>query len=301
MVLLIEPVDLKIIIDNVISITQPMAFKNNISIENQATPESRISIEADPLMFKQVVLNLVSNAIKYNKPNGSVVISYDRIEKGILRLGVRDTGKGIPSDKMGNIFKPFDRLGLEGGAIEGTGIGLTISKKLIEMMNGTIGFSSTLGEGSFFYLEIPVSKFDYPPVSIENTSSAIKPQIIKKKSKKVLYIDDISTNLVLVDKFLSNHTNLEFLSASNALDGIEKAKTRVPDLILMDIHMPDMNGFDAFKKLKLIEETKNIPIIALTADAMDRNIKKALDMGFRDYITKPINLDVFLTSILRVI
>ncbi|MBT5471100.1 MAG: response regulator, partial [Nitrospina sp.] len=95
--------------------------------------------------------------------------------------------------------------------------------------------------------------------------------------------------------------NLEFLSASNALDGIEKAKTRVPDLILMDIHMPDMNGFDAFKKLKLIEETKNIPIIALTADAMDRNIKKALDMGFRDYITKPINLDVFLTSINKVI
>ncbi len=299
MVLLIEPVDLMVIIDNVISITQPMAFKNKISINNQVTSENRIFIEADTLRFKQVVLNLVSNAIKYNKHNGSVVISYEKIENGQLRLGVRDSGSGIPNEKMENIFKPFDRLGLEGGAIEGTGIGLTISKKLIEMMKGTIGFSSTLGEGSFFYVDIPLSNYQYPPVPIENTSISIKSN--QNKNKTILYIDDNSTNLILVKRFLGNYSNIEFSSALNAFEGIEIAKSQIPDLILMDIHMPDMDGLTAFSKLKSIEETKNIPIIALTADAMDKNIKIALDMGFNDYITKPINLNDFLASINKII
>jgi CheY-like chemotaxis protein len=298
MSLSIEPVDLFLIIENVISISNPIAHKNGITLEYQDIPTNSIFLEVDALRFKQVVFNLVSNAIKYNKPNGSVFISYKPTGTGKIQLGVRDTGKGIPKDKIENIFKPFDRLGLEGGRIEGTGIGLTISKKIIEMMSGTIGFTSSFGEGSFFFIEVPISS--KPPLSpdqIKIPPSLNEPFLNQEKTKKILYIDDISTNLRLVGRFLSRYSNLEFLSASNALDGIELAKVQVPDLILMDIHMPDMDGLTAFEKLKSIEETQAIPIIAVTADAMDKDIKKAMDMGFKDYITKPIDFDKFTISI----
>ncbi len=298
----IEAVDLLLIVDNVLSITQPMASKNDITLKYEEIPANSIFLEVDALRFKQVVLNLVSNAIKYNKPNGSVFISYKQLGTGKLQLGVQDTGNGIPKDKIENIFKPFDRLGLEGGSIEGTGIGLTISKKLIEMMNGTIGFTSNPGEGSFFFIEVPISNTSpSSPEQIEKLSSSNETFSNHDKTKKVLYIDDIPINLNLVEKYLSHFSNLEFIPASNALDGIEIAKTQLPDLILMDIHMPDMDGLTAFKKLKSIKETQEIPIIAVTADAMDKNIKKALNMGFKDYITKPIDLKNFLISINKAI
>jgi signal transduction histidine kinase/ActR/RegA family two-component response regulator len=298
MSLSIEPVDLFLIIKNVISISNPIADKSGITLEYQDISTNNIFLEVDALRFKQVVFNLVSNAIKYNKPNGSVFISYKQAGVGKLQLGVTDTGNGIPKDKIENIFKPFDRLGLEGGSIEGTGIGLTISKKIIEMMNGTIGFTSNPGEGSFFFIEVPISP--KPPLVFDQIKEPSSPNELflnQEKTKKILYIDDISTNLRLVDRFLSRFPSLEFLSASNALDGIELAKTKVPDLILMDIHMPDMDGLTAFKELKSIEETQTIPIIAVTADAMDKDIKKAMDMGFKDYITKPIDFDKLTISI----
>jgi signal transduction histidine kinase/CheY-like chemotaxis protein len=298
----IEPVDLLLIVDDLILISKPLAAKNSITLEYQDIPANSIFLEVDALRFKQVVLNLVSNAIKYNKPNGSVFISYKKTETGKLRLGITDTGNGIPRDKIENIFKPFDRLGLEGGSIEGTGIGLTISKKLIEMMGGTIGVTSNPGEGSFFFIEVPISQKPLlPPDQSKEPSVSNEPFLNQKITKKILYIDDMAINLELVDRLLSRHSNLEFLSASNALEGIEIAKAQVPDLILMDIHMPDMDGLIAFKKLKSIDETKAIPIIAVTADAMDKNIKKAMNMGFKDYITKPIDLGKFLISIEKTI
>jgi len=297
----IEPIDILPIVDNVISISRPAAIINGISIEYQKIPENSIFIEADAIRFKQVVLNLVSNAIKYNKENGSVIISYDQLENGKTRLGVRDTGIGIPDEKVEQIFKPFERLGLEAGGIEGTGIGLTISKKLIEMMNGTIGFSSIPDEGSFFYVDIPTSLHTPRPIQVENQPSLIQPTLNQSKEKKILCIDDIAINVNLVKRIIFHYPNLNFLSASNAFEGIEIAKTQIPDLILMDIHMPDMDGLTAFKELKLIEETKEIPIIALSADAMDKSIKKALDMGFNDYITKPIDLKKLLSSIGKII
>jgi signal transduction histidine kinase len=297
----IKPTDIIPIVDNVISISRPTANINGISIEYRNIPKNSIFIEADAIRFKQVVLNLVSNAIKYNKENGSVIISYDQLENGKTRLGVRDTGIGIPHDKMEKIFKPFERLGLEAEGIEGTGIGLTISKKLIEMMNGTIGFSSIPGEGCIFYVDIPTSLQTSRPIQVENQQSLIQPPVNQSTEKKILCIDDIAANLNLVNRILSRYPNLKFLSALNALDGIEIAKAQTPDLILMDIHMPDMDGLTAFKELKLIEETKEIPVIALTADAMDKSITKALDMGFTDYITKPIELNKFLSTIEKII
>jgi len=152
-----ELVDMISIVDNVIAISQPLADQRDVSIRYQEIPEGNCLIEVDPLRFKQVVLNLVSNAIKYNKPKGSVVISFARQEDGKIRLGVRDTGHGIAEDKKGKLFKPFERFDIDAELIEGTGIGLSISKQLVELMGGTIGFESVLGEGSLFYIDIPVS------------------------------------------------------------------------------------------------------------------------------------------------
>jgi signal transduction histidine kinase/CheY-like chemotaxis protein len=293
----IEPVDIIPIVDNVISISRPTASISGISIEYQEIPKNSLYVEADPIRFKQVVLNLISNAIKYNKPNGSVVVSYENLKTGMIRLGIQNMGNGIPDEKAKYIFKPFERLGFEGGQIEGTGIGLTICKKLIEMMKGTIGFTSSPGKGCFFYIDAPIS--DKAPLLSETEKQLIPahPLSTKSSSRKILYIDDIKVNIDLVERLLSYNANVELLSASNALEGIAIAKSQAPDLILMDIHMPGVNGIEAFERLKANNDTKDIPVIALTADAKGSNIKKALDMGFSDYITKPIDMNRFLNII----
>lgn len=268
-------------------------------LEYEKIPEGSSFINVDPLRFKQVVLNLISNAIKYNKPNGSVIISYEKQGNDTMRLGIKDTGHGIPDDKKERLFKPFERFDEAADKIEGTGIGLTISKRLIELMGGTIGFESVAGEGSLFYIEVPVSDKTPAPQKIEMRldSSSVSPTATN--GKKILYIEDILANVKLVKQILARRQDIEFLTVSNALDGIEMAKTQIPDLILMDIHMPDMDGLTAFKKLQTIKETRDIPVIALTAQAMDVDIKKALDMGFKSYITKPIDVNKFFDAIDR--
>ena len=297
----IEPVDMVLIVDNVISISKPLADEKGISLEYQEIPQGSYSIEADQLRFKQVVLNLVSNAIKYNKPNGSVVVSYEKQESGKMRLGIRDTGHGISDRHKDMLFRPFERFDIEAEQIEGTGIGLTISKQLIELMNGAIGFESVPGEGSFFYIDIPMSDKTSLPLEISAPSDLMDAKLIDPKKNKILYVEDISANLELVKQILVNRPHVELLWACNALEGIGLAQTETLDLILMDIHMPGMDGLTAFKKLQAIEKTKSIPVIALTADAMDGDTKKALDMGFSGYITKPIDVPHFLQVIDEII
>ena len=297
----IELVDLVFIVDNAISISRSLADKNNISIEYQIIPDGNIFAEVDPLRFKQIVFNLISNAIKYNEPNGSVVVSFEKLGDSKIRLGVKDTGHGIPDDKKDKVFKPFERFDMNSEQIEGTGIGLTISQKLIELMNGSIGFESVAGKGSFFYVDIPVSDKTPLPVQVEKQSGSAQLSLKQSKIKKILYIEDIEANVELVRQILVKRPGVELISASNALDGIGLAQSENPDLILMDINMPGMSGITAFNKLKVTEETRNIPVIALTADAMNADIKKALEIGFKSYITKPLKVSVFFDEIDKVL
>jgi signal transduction histidine kinase/CheY-like chemotaxis protein len=283
----IEPVDIIPIVDDVISISKSLANEKNISLEYEKIPEKSCIVDVDRLRFKQVVFNLISNAIKYNTPNGSVIISFENQEDGTLRLGVEDTGHGISDKKKDVIFNPFTRFDIESDLIEGTGIGLHISKQLIKMMGGTIGFKSVLGKGSFFYICLPISIETPTDAEEEISLDSVYTQATGKRT--ILYIDDEPANISLIEKAFTNRSNIEFLSASNALDGIKIAEARIPDLILMDIHMPSMDGFIAFKKLKTMEKTSGIPVIAVTADAMDSNIKKAMSLGFLNYITKPVD------------
>jgi signal transduction histidine kinase len=292
----VERVDIIPITDNVISISKPLAAEKSVSLEYQKIPKGSCFIKADPLRFKQIILNLISNAIKYNKPNGSVIVSFEEQDNDMMRLGIRDTGHGIAEDKKDKLFKPFERFDVNTEHIEGTGIGLTITKKLIELMGGTIGVESTIGEGSFFYIDIPVSIQAYSSQT-EDRDEPDKSSLTDYHKKKILYIEDIPANVSLVKQILDSRQEIKLLSAQTAQDGIELAQVEIPDLILMDIHLPEMDGLTAFKKLQTINETKNIPTIALTADAMDGDIKKALNMGFKDYITKPIDVPSFLNTI----
>jgi signal transduction histidine kinase/ActR/RegA family two-component response regulator len=298
----LETVDLVPIVDNVISISHAIAEQKNVSIKYEKIPEVSYFVEADPLRLKQVVLNLISNSIKYNFAKGSVVVSFEKLMNGNIRLGIRDTGCGISDDNKNKIFKPFERFHDDLEAIEGTGIGLAISKQFTELMGGTIGFESTAGEGSFFYIDFPISAKTSLPVQHGKGSNINQPRISEdQKKKKILYVEDIPANVDLVRQILNYRPNIELISSANALDGIKIAQAHLPDLILMDIHLPGMDGIAAFKKLQGISETENIPVIALTADAMTIDVKKAIDLGFHSYITKPIDVDKFFKTIDRVI
>ncbi|MBT4260525.1 MAG: transporter substrate-binding domain-containing protein, partial [Nitrospina sp.] len=296
MKLSIERVDIIPIVENVISISKPLADEKGVSLEYQKIAEDSLFVQVDPLRFKQVALNLISNAIKYNKPYGSVIISYEKQGRDKMRLGIRDTGHGIPKDKMSKLFKPFERFDVDAEHIEGTGIGLTITKQLIELMNGEIGLESNAGEGSFFYVDVPVS-VKTSAIKFEEKAGAENSGSSNNNKKTVLYIEDAPENMELVRQILTHRKSISLLTASTALAGIEIAQSQTPDLILMDIHMPGMDGLTAFKKLQTMNGTKNIPVIALTADAMDGDINKAIEIGFKNYITKPIDVPKFLNGI----
>jgi len=291
----VETIDMVPIVDNAISISKSLAIEKGVSLDYQKIPRNSYFIEVDPLRFKQVVLNLISNAIKYNNPSGSVVVSFEEQDNSMMRLGIRDTGHGISEQSQDKLFKPFERFDVDAEKIEGTGIGLTITKQLVELMNGTIGFESTAGEGSFFYVDVPVS-VKAPSIQVEEKIESTHPSLSNSK-KIILYIEDIPANVELVRQVLKTKESITLLSAPTARIGIELAQSEAPDLILMDIHMPGMDGLTAFKELQKIKETKDIPVIALTADAMNGDIKKAMDMGFKNYITKPIEVVKFLKKI----
>ena len=214
-----------------------------------------------------------------------------------MRFGIKDSGYGIPDEDKDRVFKPFERFHSDIKNIEGTGIGLTIAKQLIELMDGAIGFESFANEGSYFYIDlhlsqnIPVEKDLKDPINLLSTN--LNPNEIKT----VLYIEDIEVNIKLVEHVLSLRKNIRFLSATTALDGIEIAKSKIPDLILMDVRLPDIDGLTVFKKLQLIKEVKNIPVIALTAISFEDEAQKALNLGFEDYLTKPLNIENFLKII----
>jgi signal transduction histidine kinase len=293
-----EAIDFFPIVDDVVSIFKPLADASDISIEHQKNLLIDHCVEVDPLRFKQVIFNLISNAIKYNNPNGSVVITYEKNENDQIRIKVKDTGHGIADDMKDKIFKPFERFDLKAEYIEGTGIGLVISKELTELMHGVIGFESVPGKGSLFYIELPVSHKTPLPIREEEQADSVQPSFLTENiKKKILYIEDNPENMELVKQTLTKNTDTELLLSPNALDGIKMALALAPDLILMDINLPDLSGKEAFKRLQTISETKKIPVIALTADAMAGDIKNALGMGFVGYITKPIDVPKFLDII----
>ncbi|MES2951194.1 MAG: PAS domain S-box protein [Pseudomonadota bacterium] len=254
---------------------------------------------ADPTRLKQIVLNLFSNAIKYNREMGAMVVDCALTDSGRVRISVQDTGTGLAAGQLESLFQPFNRLGQEAGAEEGTGIGLVVTKRLVELMGGEIGVTSSVGIGSVFWIELKTSE---APQSVEtvaaDTISAPNQILLTHESPPtLLYVEDNLANLRLVQEILRFGPGLELLSAPDGRQGVELARTHLPHVILMDMNLPGVSGAEAQKTLRDDPRTAHIPVIALTANAMPHEVAAAMEAGFFRYITKPINIDEFLDAV----
>ncbi|MBT9569155.1 MAG: PAS domain S-box protein [Thiobacillus sp.] len=254
---------------------------------------------ADRTRVKQVLINLLSNAIKYNRKLGTVKVACTESLPNRLRISVKDSGEGLSEENMAQLFQPFNRLGQETGGEEGTGIGLVVTKRLVELMGGTIGVESTVGVGSEFWIELVVdvapqlAKGGIMPVEVELESTVDGSQVVRT----LLYVEDNPANLMLVEQIIEAHTHVRMLSARDGYLGVQLARDHLPDVVLMDINLPGMSGIEALKALRRDPATAHIPVIALSANAMPRDISKGLAAGFFRYLTKPIKIDEFMKAL----
>jgi PAS domain S-box-containing protein len=251
-------------------------------------------VDADRTRLKQVLINLLSNAIKYNRPNGTVVVDCAATTAGRVRVSVNDTGAGLPPDMVMQLFQPFNRLGQERNKEEGTGIGLVMSKRLVELMGGAIGVESTVGLGSVFWFELNVAAA--PQLASDEAKPAESSHAHIHDGAPVrtlLYVEDSPANLKLVAQLIARRPDVSLLTAGDGNLGIQLARANQPDMILMDINLPGISGLEALRILREDSATKHIPVVALSANAMPRDIEKGLSAGFFRYLTKPIKINEF--------
>jgi PAS domain S-box-containing protein len=255
-------------------------------------------VKADRTRVKQVLINLLSNAIKYNREQGTVEVKCTVTSPERIRISVKDTGAGLPPEKMTQLFQPFNRLGQESSAEEGTGIGLVMSKRLVELMKGVIGVESTVGVGSVFWFELLLTPA--PTVIATSPASTIvvdRPVAAGAPLRTVLYVEDNPANLKLVEQLMARRSDIRLLTAVNGTRGIDVARDSLPEVILMDINLPGISGIDVMKILRDDPATAHIPIVAISANAMPSDIKKGLEAGFLHYLTKPIILKEFMETV----
>jgi len=296
----LEPVLLSHLEKDCLALIAPLAEKFHIQL-NKQHPDEEITILADAVRLRQVIINFLSNGIKYNKAVGSVCLQTLHLDNNIVRIQVADTGIGIPLDKQDRIFSAFDRLGAECGTIEGSGIGLVITKRLIEAMNGTIGFSSEVNQGSRFWVDFPIhsiaARTRTAQTATDPSDASTTAIASHKQQTSILCIEDNLVNLKLIQKILIKNGDYLIYEAMTALEGIALAKEKMPDIILSDINLPDMDGYQILALLKADSTTAHIPIVALTDDAMKDDIERGEKAGFAGYITKPIDIPALFSLI----
>jgi signal transduction histidine kinase/CheY-like chemotaxis protein len=289
-----EPVSLSEVFLECRAMTEAQAQKRGIRMTFPVF-DAPVYIVADRTRIKQVLINLLFNAVKYNVPNGSVSVECSRPRNDALRISVRDTGQGLAQDQIAQLFKPFNRLGREDGAEEGTGIGLVVTKRLVELMDGAIGVESEVGVGSEFWVELHSSAA--PQLAMQDGDYVSPARSLKSRNlppRTLLYVEDNPANLELVEQLVALRPDLRMLSASDGNLGVEFARAYLPDVILMDINLPGISGIAALKLLRADPLTARIPIIALSANALPRDIQKGLDAGFFNYLTKPVKVQQFM-------
>ena len=257
-----------------------------------------IFVNADRTRLKQIVLNLLSNAIKYNKEQGSVTVEYIHSAPSRVRFNIRDTGEGLPPEMLAKLFQPFNRLGQESGSVPGTGIGLVVTKRLAELMGGAIGVESTVGKGSVFWCELDEVEEPHAGEEVREAGEAPKPRLpAGAHTATLLYVEDNPANMELVRQLVSRRPDVKLMTAPNGTLGIELARAALPTAILMDINLPGISGLKAMKILREDPATAHIPVVALSANAMPRDIEKGLAEGFFRYLTKPIQVKDFMNTL----
>ena len=292
-----EPVALGDLLHECRAMIEPQAKKRGISL---AFPEFETTcfVKADRTRVKQVLINLLSNAIKYNKVGGTVVVDCIAIAPGRIRIRVEDSGEGLTPEKLAQLFQPFNRLGQEATAEEGTGIGLVVAKRLIELMGGAIGMESTVGKGSVFWIEQPLtSEHKAAADAVEPTAVAPAQVLANAQLRTLLYIEDNPANLMLVEGLIERRPDIRLLTARDGERGVELARASLPNVILMDINLPGISGTQALRILRADPATAHIPVVALSATAMPLDIVRGLEAGFFRYLTKPIKISEFMETL----
>lgn len=298
LLLSLEPIALSEVVRECQAMIEPQAQKRNIGMTFPKF-ETPYYVKADRTRVKQVLINLLSNAIKYNKLGGSVVLECVALSPTRIRIQVRDSGQGLAADKQTQLFQPFNRLGQEASVEEGTGIGLVVCKRLVELMGGAIGVESTLGVGSEFWIELNLTtetqleSGSTKPIDIAKTPARVD----GKPMRTLLYVEDNPANLMLVEDLIARRSDLCLLSAMDGNRGIDMARASLPDVILMDINLPGISGLQALRILARDPTTAHIPVVALSANAIPRDIDKGLAAGFFRYLTKPIKVNEFMETL----
>ncbi|HEV2694745.1 MAG TPA: PAS domain S-box protein [Verrucomicrobiae bacterium] len=254
-----------------------------------------VFVNADRTRLKQIIINLVSNAIKYNREHGMVVVDCAAGALDRIRISVQDTGAGLSPEKLAQLFSPFNRLGQETGTVAGTGIGLVVSKRLAELMGGVIGVESTVGTGSVFWCDLAPALAPHLAIKSGEADAAVEPAALADAPKRtLLYVEDNPANMELVKELIARVPDMRLVTAVNGTLGVGLARALHPEVIVMDINLPGINGFKALEILRADPATANIPVIALSANAMARDIEKGLAAGFFWYLTKPIKVKEFM-------
>jgi CheY-like chemotaxis protein len=254
-------------------------------------------VRADRTRLKQIVINLLSNAIKYNQERGAVVVDWTTDTPGLTRISIKDTGAGLFPEQLAQLFQPFNRLGQEAGGVAGTGIGLVVTKRLAELMGGVLGVESVVGAGSVFWCELVSCAAPQLILEGDDVTSEGPPVPAGARLHSVLYVEDNLANMKLVEQLIARRPDMRLLTAVDGTLGIEVARTAQPTVILMDINLPGISGVEALKVLRADPVTAHIPIVALSANAMPRDIEKGLQAGFFRYLTKPIKIHEFMQTL----
>jgi PAS domain S-box-containing protein len=289
----LKPISLHAVFSECCTLTRSLADKHGVMIHCDIESVRQLAVLGDFTRLKQVLLNLMSNAVKYNREHGEVTVTCETKGDDRVVINIADTGPGIPADRMQELFKPFNRLGAECSEVEGTGIGLVITRQIVELMRGSIHVESQEGQGSIFSVELALATTDSATASDTKSASVTEDSADLAGIRKVLYVEDNPGNVRLMARVLETQDDSQLLHAATAEEGILLAQREKPDVIVMDINLPGINGLQAAEELKKLPETSDIPVIALSANAMQRDIDAAMEQGFLAYLTKPLDIDRF--------
>jgi len=290
----LEPVPVQLLVQESLDLIAPLAAAERIELDGNLAGTPERHVQADRQRLKQVLLNLLSNAVKYNRTGGAVTLSYDETPTGRLRISVTDTGPGIAPEKMERLFTPFERLDVDQTAVEGSGLGLALSKRLAEAMGGTLGVESSVGRGSTFWVELPLVEDWVKQLDGSEGAPAQKEVDSSRRARVVLYVEDNLSNLKLIERVVAHRPEVRLLPAMQGRLGLDLAREHRPDLILLDLHLPDMPGEEFLLRLRAMPETREIPVVVISADATPGQTDRLLASGARGYLTKPVEVKKFL-------